>query len=106
MRRHLAILFCLLVQLTTAAGQDITKLEKIGPVTSFTKSEKTVLLNCQDQSQVQITILAPNLVRVRASFGKTVPLKDHSWAIAKTEWTTPRWGMAETAGAVVIKLTS
>ncbi|HLO00418.1 MAG TPA: TIM-barrel domain-containing protein [Pyrinomonadaceae bacterium] len=102
MRRHLAILFCLLVQLTTAAGQDITKLEKIGPVTSFTKSEKTVLLNCQDQSQVQITILAPNLVRVRASFGKTVPLKDHSWAIAKTEWTTPRWGMAETAGAVVI----
>ena len=83
-------------------AQDITKLEKIGSVVSFTKTEKAVVLNCQDNSQVQLTILASDLVRVRASFAKPIPAKDHSWAIAKTDWTVPRWSLSETNDAVVI----
>ena len=84
------------------AAQDITPLEKIGPVVSFTKTEKTVVFNCQDNSQVEVSILASDLVRVRASFAKPIPAKDHSWAIEKTEWPTPRWSLTETSEAVVI----
>ncbi len=102
MKRYLAIFCCLLGCVATAAAQDITKLEKIGSVASFTKSEKAVVFNCQDNSQVQLTILAPDLVRVRASFARPIPAKDHSWAIAKAEWATPRWSLSETDGVVVI----
>jgi alpha-glucosidase len=84
-------------------AQDITGLEKIGPVTSFTKSEKAVTFNCRDNSQVQISILAPDLIRIRASFGQSIPTKDHSWAIDKTDWSTPPWSLSESADAVVIK---
>src|SRR6185295_5520429 len=97
------LILCFTVGLVTIArAQDITKLEKIGSVTNFTKSEKSVVFNCQDNSQVQITILSADLVRVRASFGKPIPAKDHSWAIAKTEWATPRWSLSETSEAVLI----
>ena len=76
-----------------AAAQDITTLEKIGPVVSLNKAEKSVTLNCQDNSQVQLTILAPDLIRVRAAFTKSIPTRDHSWAIAKEDWPTPRWNL-------------
>ncbi|MGH9930339.1 MAG: glycoside hydrolase family 31 protein [Pyrinomonadaceae bacterium] len=102
MKRYFAI-FCWLVGFVAVApAQDVTKLEKIGPIVSFTKSGNGVVFNCQDSSQVQVTVLAPDLVRVRASFAKPIPAKDHSWAIARTEWTTPRWRVSETSGAVII----
>ncbi|MDQ1729201.1 MAG: alpha-glucosidase [Pyrinomonadaceae bacterium] len=85
---------------TTA--QDITQLEKIGAVVSFTKSERAVIFNCADNSQLQITLLAPDLVRVRASFTKPLPIKDHSWAIAKTDWSIPHWTLSETSADVLI----
>ncbi|HKP36217.1 MAG TPA: TIM-barrel domain-containing protein [Pyrinomonadaceae bacterium] len=81
---------------------DITRLEKIGPVTSFVKTEKGITLNCRDKSQVQLTVLAPDLVRVRASFTKPIPPRDHSWAIAKDNWETPSWTVSETLEAVTI----
>jgi len=102
MKRCFAIIFFLLWLGAASSAQDITKLEKIGPVVSFTKSEKTVVFNCQDNSQVQVSILAPDLVRIRASFLKPIPAKDHSWAIAKTDWPTTRWSVSENADAVVI----
>jgi alpha-glucosidase len=102
MKQGLAV-FCLLFTLvTTARSQDITKLEKIGVVVSFTKSDKAVVFNCDDHSQVQITLLAPDLVRIRASFAKPIPVKDHSWAIAKTDWSTPRWSLSENADSILI----
>lgn len=91
-----------LVLAATANGQDITTLEKIGRIISFTKSEKTVVFSCDDKSQVQVTILAPDLVRIRASFAKPLPVRDHSWAIAKTEWITPRWAISEKPGSVTV----
>src|SRR6476659_2283132 len=102
MKRYLAV-FCWLVGLVIVTpAQDITRLEKIGSVTSFTKSDKSIVFNCQDHSQVQLTVLAPDLVRIRASFGKPIPVKDHSWAIAKTDWVIPRWSLSETSEAVSI----
>jgi alpha-glucosidase len=102
MKPFIAIFCCVLGLVTVSSAQDITKLEKIGAVDSFTKSERAVVFNCQDKSQVQITVLAPDLVRIRASFAKPISAKDHSWAIAKTDWTTPRWGLSETNDAVLI----
>ena len=76
---------------------DVTRLEKIGPVASFTKSDKGITLSCRDNSQVQLTVFAPDLVRVRASFAKPIPTQDHSWAIARQSWETPLWRLHESA---------
>jgi alpha-glucosidase len=103
MNRYLAIACCLLGLAAPISAQDITRLEKIGPVLSFTKSEKAVVFNCLDNSQVQVTVLASDLVRVRASFARPLPAKDHSWAIAKSDWTTPRWSLSEASDAVLIR---
>jgi len=102
MKTCFAILCCTLGLLTIVAAQDITKLEKIGPVSSFIKTEKGVVLTCHDKSQVQISVLAPDLVRVRASFAKPIPAIDHSWAIAKNDWITPRWAVTETPDSLLI----
>ena len=95
-------LLVILAFLTSVNAQDITTLEKIGPVVNFEKTDKSVTLHCQDNSQVQLTILAPDLIRVRASFTKPIPTKDHSWAIAKESWSTPRWSVAETPDSITI----
>ncbi|HVQ38941.1 MAG TPA: TIM-barrel domain-containing protein [Pyrinomonadaceae bacterium] len=102
MKKWFAICFCLLGFVATSSAQDIAALEKIGAVVSFTRSEKAVLFNCRDNSQVQLTVLAPDLIRVRTSFAKPLPPRDHSWAIDKQDWLTPRWTLSETSDAVVI----
>jgi alpha-glucosidase len=83
-------------------AQDITTLDKIGPITSFEKTDKTVTFHCNDNSTVQLTVMAPDLVRIRTSFAKLLPSRDHSWAIAKTDWTTPRWSLKENAEAITV----
>jgi alpha-glucosidase len=100
--KRLLVLIAICASCATTQAQDITTLEKIGPVVSLVKSDKAVTLNCQDSSQVQLTILAPDLVRVRASFTKPIPSKDHSWAIAKQDWTTPRWNLSESPDLITI----
>src|SRR5689334_20885187 len=83
-------------------GQDITVLQPIGDVSSYTKTENIVTFKGRDNSQVQLTILAPDLIRVRAAFGKEIPKTDHSWAVVKEDWTTPRWTLSETTEAVTV----
>ena len=103
--RTLATAFLFLLTLASvipAQEIDVSSLEKIGPVTGFTKTEKGITLNCRDSSQVQLTVLAPDLVRVRASFTKAIPARDHSWAIAKENWATPQWTVTESAEVVTI----
>jgi alpha-glucosidase len=95
-------LLIILAFLTSVNAQDITTLEKIGAVVRFEKTDKTVTLHCQDNSQVQLTVLAPDLVRVRAAFTKPIPAKNHSWALAKEDWTTPRWNVTETPDSITI----
>ncbi|HEU5239956.1 MAG TPA: TIM-barrel domain-containing protein [Pyrinomonadaceae bacterium] len=81
---------------------DVTQLEKIGAVASFTKIQNGVRLYCSDKSEVQLAVLAPDLIRVRASFTKPIPAKDHSWAIAKENWDIPSWTINETGEAITI----
>ena len=87
---------------STVVGQDITRLRKIGPVVSYTKTERGLLLNCLDNSQVQLSVLAPDLIRVRASFTKPIPAADHSWAIAKDKWSNLDWLVAETREEITL----
>jgi alpha-glucosidase len=100
MKRFLLIVIC--ASCASVVAQDITTLEKIGPVVSLVKSDKAVTLNCQDNSQVQLTMLAPDLIRVRASFTKPIPATDHSWAIAKQDWPTPRWSLSEASDLITV----
>ena len=93
--RIIAILGVLFGQSLIALAQDITALTKIGDVVSVEKSARQVTLSCTDNSQVQLTVLAADLIRVRAVFAKSVPKLDHSWAIAKEDWQTPRWTIRE-----------
>jgi alpha-glucosidase len=103
MRKLLAIICCQTsLGVILASAQDVTHLEKIGPVVSIEKSSKAVTFNCDDNSQVQLTILAPDLIRVRASFAKPIPTRDHSWAIARDDWSTPRWSLSEAAESITI----
>src|SRR5215471_5168780 len=81
---------------------DVTRLDKIGSVTSFAKTEQGITLSCADNSQVELTVLASDLIRVRAAFAKPIPMTSHSWAIAKDRWTTTQWNVSETAQAITI----
>lgn len=103
---QLRLLFPIVVLLigycSPLSAQDITGLEKIGDVVSVTRNPQGVTLNCKDNSQLQLTVLAPDLIRVRAAFGKSIPSRDHSWAIAKTDWHSPDFTLIERSEAVVI----
>jgi len=96
------VLYPLLAGVTPVAAQDIAALQPIGSVVSFQKTGNTVTFRCQDNSHVQLAILAPDLIRVRAAFTKPIPNRDHSWAIAKDDWATPRWTLSETGEAVTV----
>lgn len=102
MKRLLPFLFCVVVLSVSGNAQDIANLEKIGPVTGLSKQANGITLTCQDNSQLQLIVLAPDLIRVRASFAKPIPAKDHSWAIAKDRWPIPRWQLSETADSIAL----
>ena len=95
-------LLFLFVLVPASHAQDITTLEKIGDVVSYSRSEKGLIFTCADKSELQLTILAPDLIRVRAAFGKSIPARDHSWAIGKSDWQTPRWAVTEKPDSIVI----
>src|ERR1044072_3682654 len=101
MNRLLALI-AILGAATTALAQDINTLENTGPVVSVQRTDKGVTLNCHDNSQVQLTMLAPDLIRVRASFTKPIPATDHSWAIAKQDWPIPRWSLSEASDLITV----
>ncbi|HKQ52321.1 MAG TPA: TIM-barrel domain-containing protein [Pyrinomonadaceae bacterium] len=105
MNKSLLTLCCLAVVLCSAGAeaQDfVGGMEPIGPVTSFRKTDDNVTFSCRDGSEVRLSIPAPDLIRVRASFGKALPARDHSWAIDKLTWDRVNWNVTETADAVVI----
>lgn len=92
----------MLLTCATGFAIDLSGLEPIGPIANYIRTDAAVVFNCDDKSQVQITILAPDLVRVRAAFQKPLPPPRHSWAVAKTDWQTPRWSLKEEAGYILI----
>jgi alpha-glucosidase len=102
MKTLLAAIFWVGALGISAAAQDITQLEKIGSVTGFSRTVNSITLDCTDHSQVRLTVLASDLIRVRAAFAKPLSAKDHSWAIARDDWATPRWSFTETTDSIVV----
>jgi alpha-glucosidase len=74
---------------------DLSRLKGIAPVSSLAKFPAAIVFSCADRSQVRVSILAPDLMRVRASFRRPLPVADHSWAIAKTAWDHAGWDLRE-----------
>jgi alpha-glucosidase len=102
MRRLTLLLCCFALQCVAAKAIDLNGLEGIGPVKSYATNSTGLVVTCSDGSQVELIVLAPDLVRVRASFGKALPQRDHSWAIAKTDWSGSRWRVDEQPGELVL----
>ena len=102
MKKILASLLFLISLCTAGEAIDLQGLEAIGPISGYTKTDRAVIFNCQDKSEVQVVVLAPDLVRVRAAFKKGLPDRDHSWAIAKSSWEPARWSLREEAGQILI----
>ena len=102
MKKLASSAFCLFSLSAAAPAIEINGLVAIGPVASYSRTPDGVAVTCQDHSQVRFYVLAPDLVRVRASFGKPLPERDHSWAIAKTAWDVPQWTVRDEAGALLL----
>jgi alpha-glucosidase len=100
MRTALAFACCLLSLGLPAAAIELSALTPIAPLSAFATAPDGITLTCRDGSQVAIRVLAPDLVRVRAAFGHALPARDHSWAIAKTDWTAPKWNLKEEPDAL------
>jgi alpha-glucosidase len=95
----------LLVISAVAAAISLEGFVPLGPVASYTSLKDGIVILCGDHSQVRFQVLAADLVRVRASFGQALPDRDHSWAIAKTDWATPRWNVREADGEILLSTT-
>jgi hypothetical protein len=82
MKKSALLPSCLLLLPTLAPAIDFNGLTSIGSIASHATSPDAVTATCDDHSQVRFQVLSPDLVRVRASFGKPLPDRDHSWAVA------------------------
>jgi alpha-glucosidase len=100
--KKLAFWTCFLGFSSVAGALDLTGLVPVGPLASYETTHNSVTVTCADHSQVRIYLLAPDLVRVRNSFGKPLPSRDHSWAIAKAEWDAPKWSVQQDRDALLI----
>jgi hypothetical protein len=85
-----------------ASAVDLNGLVPIGPMAAYTASGDGITITCTDQSQVRFQVLAADLIRVRASFGKPLPERDHSWAIDKTSWEAAKWTVREDLGDLLL----
>jgi alpha-glucosidase len=103
MKQSAFIAFCLLAISSAAGAIDLNGLVPIGPMAGWNSANSNVVtVVCRDDSEVRFQALAPDLVRVRASFGKPLPARDHSWAVAKTDWDVPQWSVKEEPAGLLI----
>ena len=91
-----------LVLASSAAAFDWTGLQAVGDLATVTRREQGVELGCADGASVQLTVLAPDLVRVRTRFAGQTVAPDHSWAIARTDWPAVSWQLREDTSAVTL----
>lgn len=83
------------VLLCAGVAQAVT----IGNVSSFTTSGQDITFSISDGSKVRLSILAPDLVRVRIAPGGTIG-GNVSQAVAKTSWATAAFSPSDSAGSV------
>ena len=77
-------------------------LQPVGDVASASRFTGGVRLACTDGSVVTLSVLAPDLVRVRTLFGGQPDAPDHSWAISRTAWDPVPWRLHEDETAVTL----
>lgn len=75
----------------------------LSAVASVERLERGVRLACANGASLAVTLLAPDLVRVRAHFPGQTPVKDHSWAVAKTDWPALDWQLEEAADHLTLR---
>lgn len=83
---------------------DEAGLQPVGAAAKTIRTERGVTVACADGASVALTVLAPDLVRVRTLFARQTAAPDHSWAIAKTDWPAVTWQSTESTDSV--KLTT
>jgi len=86
-------------------AQDGAGLQPIGAVERVVRSERAATLHCAHSAQVEIIVLAPDLVRIRARFAGQPAAPDHSWAIARTDWSVVPWTLREEPKTITIATT-
>ncbi len=95
-------LLCCLGLLTSALALDWTGLHPVGDLSGLTRREHGLELSCADGSLIQLTVLAPDLVRVRTLFPGQQAAPDHSWAIARADWPVVPCQIREDAETVTV----
>jgi alpha-glucosidase len=83
-------------------GAAVAALQPIGAVAGVVRTGQGVTLTCADGATVTLSVLAPDLVRVRALFAGQPAAPDHSWAVARTQWDAVPWQLSETPAAVAL----
>lgn len=92
----------LLAAPTAAPALDWGGMQSVGAVVAATRIDRGVRLDCAAGATVTLTVLAPDLVRVRTIFAGQPAAPDHSWAIARTDWARTDWQLAESPVAVTL----
>lgn len=92
----------LLAAPAAAPALDWSGLQPVGAVVSATRTDRGVSLTCADGSIVALTVLAPDLVRVRTLFPGQPAAPDHSWAVAHTDWPAAEWSLAESPATATL----
>ncbi|MDZ7262225.1 MAG: DUF4968 domain-containing protein, partial [candidate division KSB1 bacterium] len=72
----------------------------LGNVQSFHQQQNQLILNC-GVPQVQITVLAPDLIRIRMTSNGHFP-EDHSYAVVKTDWPATEPSVQDSPHEIVI----
>ncbi len=103
MRSICCALACsLLVAESAAAETGPATATAIGAVATAKRSARGVELATTDGASVTLSVLAPDLIRVRAHFAGQAPAINHSWAIAKTDWPEVKFELTEEAAALTL----
>lgn len=100
-------LACILASALLAAPSVCSALEwdgfqNVGAIAAVTRTAQGAQLTTADGSTVTLTILAPDLVRVRTLFPGQRPALDHSWAVARTDWPATPFEFSEDATTVTL----
>lgn len=81
---------------------DEAGLQPLGGAAKITRTERGVTVACADGASVALTVLAPDLVRVRTLFAGQPAPPDHSWAVARTDWPAVTWQSTESTENVTL----
>lgn len=96
-----AFLLILFYTFLTAMTKAEASTEPIGTVDKVVSSRNSITFTCKDSSQLRLTPLTPDLIRIRASFKKPLPPEqaaEDSWTIAKTDWGKTDFSLKEAEG--------